>query len=89
MSEKNLAYKAFIVPHTHWDREWYLTFQQFKLRLIRTFESLFDILENNDDFTDFNFDGQTIILEDYLEVHPEKKELLKKYISEDRIQIGP
>ncbi|MDI3548735.1 MAG: 2-O-(6-phospho-alpha-D-mannosyl)-D-glycerate hydrolase [Halanaerobiales bacterium] len=89
MPEKKSAYKAFIVPHTHWDREWYLTFQQFKLRLIRTFENLFDIIENDEEFTDFNFDGQTIVLEDYLEVYPDKKNLLKKYISEGIIQVGP
>ncbi|SIQ22605.1 alpha-mannosidase [Halanaerobium kushneri] len=88
MFKKTNDYKAFIVPHTHWDREWYLTFQQFKLRLINTFENLFNTLEN-DEFTDFSFDGQTIILEDYLEVYPEKKEILKRYIGEDRIQVGP
>jgi len=40
-------YKAFIVPHTHWDREWYRTFQQFRIRLIDLINNLIEILEND------------------------------------------
>jgi len=82
-------YKAFIVPHTHWDREWYQTFQQFRIRLIDLIDNLIDILENDKTFSDFTLDGQTIVLEDYLEVHPEKRGILKKYITEGRIHVGP
>ena len=82
-------YKAFIVPHTHWDREWYQTFQQFRVRLIDLIDNLIDILKNDKKFSDFTLDGQTIVLEDYLEVHPEREEILKKYITEGRIHVGP
>jgi len=82
-------YKAFIVPHTHWDREWYQTFQQFRIRLIDLINNLIDILEKDKTFSDFTLDGQTIVLEDYLEVHPERREILKKYITEGRIHVGP
>lgn len=82
-------YKAFLVPHTHWDREWYQTFQQFRIRLIDLINNLIDILENDKAFSDFTLDGQTIVLEDYLEVHPERREVLKKYITEGRIHVGP
>ena len=82
-------YKAFIVPHTHWDREWYQTFQQFRIRLIDLIDNLIDILENDKAFSDFTLDGQTIVLEDYLEVHPERRGILKKYITEGRIHVGP
>ena len=41
-------YKAFIVPHTHWDREWYQTFQQFRIRLIDLINNLIDILEKDE-----------------------------------------
>jgi len=60
------SYKAFIVPHTHWDREWYQTFQQFRIRLIDLINNLVDILEKDKAFSDFTLDGQTIVLEDYL-----------------------
>lgn len=82
-------YKAFIVSHTHWDREWYQTFQQFRIRLIALINNLIDILEKDKIFSDFTLDGQTIVLEDYLEVHPERREILKKYITEGKIHVGP
>ena len=28
-----MGYTLFIVSHTHWDREWYLPFQEFRLGL--------------------------------------------------------
>ena len=89
MTNMSKPYRAFIVPHTHWDREWYQTFQQFRIRLINLLDNLIDILENDKTFSDFTLDGQTIVLEDYLEVHPERREILKKYITEGRIHVGP
>src|SRR5947209_10599651 len=78
-----------LVPHTHWDREWYQTFQQFRIRLVHTIDKLLDILDRDDKFKHFMLDGQTIVLDDYLEVQPEQEERLKRYISAGRIQVGP
>ena len=78
-----------LVPHTHWDREWYQTFQQFRMRLVHAIDRLLDILDRDPAFTHFMLDGQTIVLEDYLEVRPENAERLKNYIHSGRIQIGP
>src|SRR5947199_450745 len=78
-----------LVPHTHWDREWYQTFQQFRIRLVHTIDKLLDILDRDDKFKHFMLDGQTIVLDDYLEVQPEQEERLKHYISAGRIQVGP
>jgi alpha-mannosidase len=78
-----------IVPHTHWDREWYQTFQQFRFRLVHAIDTLLDILDRDPNFTHFLLDGQTIVLEDYLEVRPEQEERLKKYTRSGRIQVGP
>ncbi len=78
-----------LVPHTHWDREWYQTFQQFRMRLVHTVDKLLDILDRDDSFTHFMLDGQTIVLDDYLEVQPGQEERLRKYILAGRIQVGP
>src|SRR6266496_4070430 len=78
-----------LVPHTHWDREWYQTFQQFRMRLVHAIDRLLDILDHDPKFTHFMLDGQTIILDDYLEVRPEHAERLKNYIRSGRIQVGP
>ncbi len=68
-----------IVPHTHWDREWYQTFQQFRVRLVHAVDKLLDILDRDPQFSHFMLDGQTIVLDDYLEVRPEQEERLKQY----------
>jgi len=82
-------FNSIIISETHWDRAWYQTFQQFRLRLVRLVDKLLHILENDRSFTHYTFDGQTVVLEDYLEVKPEQKERLSKLIQDGRIDIGP
>ncbi|WP_342478597.1 alpha-mannosidase [Paenibacillus sp. FSL H7-0350] len=80
---------AHIISHTHWDREWYLPYERHHIRLIQLVDTLLDTLEQNPDFRSFFFDGQTIIIEDYLQVRPENRERLIRHIREGRIFIGP
>lgn len=85
MSEKNIH----VISHTHWDREWYLPFQLFRLRLVDLIDNLLDILDRDADFRHFHLDGQTIVLEDYLAVRPENEQKLRNYIRQGRILVGP
>ncbi len=78
-----------LVPHTHWDREWYRTFEAFRFRLVQLIDSLLDILASDPDYRYFMLDGQTIVLEDYLQIRPERAEEITSRIREGRIQIGP
>src|SRR5215470_15429825 len=78
-----------MVPHTHWDREWYQPFQEFRGRLVRLMDRLIDVLEQDPAFTHFHLDGQTIVLEDYLEVRPRRRNALRQLIRARRIGIGP
>ena len=68
--------------HTHWDREWYLTYEQFRLRLVGLVDRLLDLMESRPDFEFFHLDGQTIVLEDYLELRPQQEPRLRKLIAE-------
>lgn len=74
--------------HTHWDREWYREFEVFRLRLLRVFDNVLEMLENNK-IPSFYFDGQVSALLDYLEIRPEKEELVRKFIAEKKLYIGP
>lgn len=78
-----------LVPHTHWDREWYLPFQAFRIKLVRLIDRLLDILEADPDFSNYTLDGQTILLEDYLAVRPENEAALIRHIRAGRLHVGP
>lgn len=77
-----------VISHTHWDREWYMPFEQFRLRLVELIDRLIIILEKNPEYI-FHLDAQTIVLEDYFEIRPSKREILKDYIAKGRIVVGP
>ncbi|MFZ3069518.1 MAG: hypothetical protein WA110_00125 [Anaerolineaceae bacterium] len=57
-----------IIPHTHWNREWYPTFQQCRLKLVHLVNNLLAILDADLAYRHFMLDGQTIVLEDYLQM---------------------
>ncbi|MHA1206877.1 MAG: alpha-mannosidase, partial [Candidatus Hodarchaeales archaeon] len=86
-STNRLKY-VFITPHTHWDREWYLPFQKFRQMLVKLVDELLAIMKEDQEYC-FTFDGQTIVLEDYLEIRPEKKDELLRLIREKKIVVGP
>ena len=67
-----------LVPHTHWDREWYLTHETFRVRLVHLLDAVLDLLERDPGFRHFTLDGQTIVLSDYLEVRPGARERIAK-----------
>jgi alpha-mannosidase len=78
-----------IVPHTHWDREWYAPFQTFRLRLVRLLDALLPMLERDMSYARFLLDGQTAIVDDYLEVRPEAAGALRRLAASGRISLGP
>ena len=63
---------AYIVSTTHWDREWYWTQERFRIRLVELIDSLLEIFKNEPGYKYYMMDGQTIPLEDYLEIKPRK-----------------
>ena len=79
---------VYVVPHTHWDREWYATFETFRAQLVELWDELLTLTETDRDFR-FLMDGQTIVIDDYLEVRPEAKDRLDAAIRRGQIQVGP
>ncbi|HEV3451673.1 MAG TPA: glycoside hydrolase family 38 C-terminal domain-containing protein [Acidimicrobiia bacterium] len=78
-----------IVPHTHWDREWYLPFQVFRVRLVALLDALLPLLERDLSYARFLLDGQTAVLDDYLAVRPEAAAPLGRLAASGRLQVGP
>jgi len=80
---------VFVVPHTHWDREWYLPYETFRKKLIDFLNSLLDMLERQPQFPAFVLDGQAVILEDYLEFQQEREEQIAGLVKKGRLLAGP
>jgi alpha-mannosidase len=83
------ARKVYIVPHTHWDREWYATEEKFRLMLVELVDRIIHTLKEDPEFRCFMLDGQTIILEDYLHICPDRKEVLQQLVAQERLLVGP
>ncbi|MGL5043252.1 MAG: glycoside hydrolase family 38 C-terminal domain-containing protein [Culicoidibacterales bacterium] len=78
-----------IIPHTHWDREWYRSADAFLIRLTFSVDMIIECLEQNQEFSYYTLDGQTAILEDYLKIKPNNRPKLEKLVSAGRLFIGP
>jgi len=81
--------KIFYFSSTHWDREWYQSFQGFRYRLVKVMDGILDAMKNQEDFKIFHLDGQSIVLEDYAEIKPKNAQELTEYIKNGRIKVGP
>ena len=81
--------KAFYCAGTHWDREWYEPFQEFRMWLVELIDDLLDLMEREPEYKCFHLDGQAVVLQDYLAIRPENRERLLKLLREKRIVAGP
>ena len=81
--------KAYMICHTHWDREWYLTREEFRTKLVRLIDGLLEIIDTTPEYVSFMLDGQTIIIEDYLEIKPYNRKKLFDALRSGKIICGP
>ena len=81
--------RAHYVLSTHWDREWYQSFQNFRYQLVRLLDRVIAGLEDGRLRGAFQTDGQAIILDDYLEIRPERRELVEQLAQAGKLVIGP
>ena len=81
--------KVYIVPHSHWDREWYFSIEDSNVLLSENIPYLMSTLEQDKNFCSYTFDAQLSIVDEYLKLYPEDKERLEKLIEDKRIFVGP
>ena len=84
-----MSFRFLVVPHTHWDREWYLPYEAFRLGLGETLDEVLDVLERDESFVSFTLDGQAIVLEDYVDVRPDNEARLRALLAAGRLEVGP
>ena len=80
---------VYVVPHCHWDREWYQPHELFRWRLVQMIDELLDHMEGHPEFRCFTLDGQSIVIDDYLELRPENAPRLRAMLESGRVVIGP
>ena len=81
--------KIDVVSNTHWDREFRFSFEKTRHNLLVMLDTTLDILEKDPEYHSFTMDGHSIMIEDYLEMRPERREQIEKFIREGRLIIGP
>ncbi len=77
-----------IVPHTHWDREWYLPCAVYRRRLVGLIDDLLRVLRDEPGLR-FHLDGQMALVDDYLEIRPWRGRELREAAEAGRVSLGP
>lgn len=80
--------QMLIVPHTHWDREWYEPHDVFRVRLVAMIDQLLELLETQPRYR-FTLDGQAAAFDDYLEMRPENRDRLAALVERGQLAVGP
>lgn len=80
---------VYLVPHCHWDAEWYFTCEDSHILLVENIDYLLDLLESNPNFPSYTFDGLAIVLDDYLQVRPENASRIAALVHQRRLYVGP
>jgi mannosylglycerate hydrolase len=81
--------RVSVVPHTHWDREWYRPFQSFRADLVALLDELLPRLEADPAVAHFMLDGQMAVVDDYLEIRPEAEDRIRALATSGRLGVGP
>ncbi len=80
--------KTKIIMHTHWDREWYFTKDETQTILRTHMYEVIEYLEENPDVK-YILDGQSVMLDDFLEFAPTYRDRLEKLTRNGQLLIGP
>ena len=78
-----------VVPHSHWDREWYFTTSRSKIYLMHDLKKVLEQLEKENPYESFILDGQASLLDDYLKWRPQDKARIEKLVQQGKLIIGP
>lgn len=81
--------KIDVISNTHWDREFRFSFEKTRHNLLVMLDTTLDILESDPAYHSFTMDGHSIMIDDYLEMRPERREQVEKLVKDGRLILGP
>ena len=79
---------ANCIHHTHWDPIWYFTAQDALVQFSYNMKELLNAFDEGL-VENFFLDGQTAAIDEYLDIHPEDRNRIKKLVEEKKLFIGP
>ncbi|MBI4418542.1 MAG: hypothetical protein HY563_07175 [Ignavibacteriales bacterium] len=88
-NKRNKKPTYHIVSHSHWDREWYFPFDRFRAMLVEMIEDLLEIFRKDPEFRSYTLDGQLAAVMDYLEIRPDRRNVLRDLVRKKKLFIGP
>ena len=87
---KNMGQETLhVINATHWDREWLLPFELLRMKLVEYTDRLLELMSGENGLKYYHFDAQSVCVEDYLRIRPEKRDAFSRLVREGRILIGP
>ena len=89
MEDKEKDKIFHVISNTHWDREWRYPFQRNRQMLVDMIDNVLEILEKEPNYKAFHLDSQSIVIKDYLEIRPQKEEIIRRFVKDKRLFIGP
>ena len=78
-----------IIPHSHWDREWYMPFEYHRAYLVKLIDDCMELFETDEEYSSFHLDGHTALVEDYLEIKPQNAKKIAEYVKQGKFAVGP
>jgi alpha-mannosidase len=83
-----MSVHVYIVNHTHWDREWFLTAEYTSRWIPGLIRSLEQRVASRPSYR-YLLDGQTLVVEDLLQVAPEMEPQVRELVENGHLTIGP
>ena len=81
--------KVHVVPHSHWDREWYFTTSRSRIYLMHNLKKVLQVLEADNGYHHFVLDGQASLLDDYIAWKPDDRDRIKSLVKSGKLIVGP
>lgn len=78
-----------VVSNTHWDREFRRSFEKTRRRLLTMMTTTLDILAKDPKYHSFTMDGHAIMIDDFLEMMPEREAQVRRFVKNGRLVLGP
>jgi len=80
--------RVIFIQHTHWDLKWWPSGEETLANLIKVMDKVISALQRGR-ARYFLLDGQSSVIEDYLNIRKNRVSIVKDLIKEGKLEVGP